>query len=168
MSPVYRYIFIPKKRIFLTKVTEITETQIFGYGGIYYKLIKQINFYVSYLITRQPPHSFWYIFIRFSSAEQIDNLREQTDNWEYRSVFQHSIQKSDDNTKTNVSQLLACEHKWQYRANVITVIKVFSPTDAQLDSLTNNFKFALKLTLKSSYMFRCKTLSSGSTLSKPC
>jgi len=30
----------------------------------------------------------------------------------------------------------------------------FPPTDAQLDSLKNNFKFALKLTLKSSYMFR--------------
>jgi len=27
--------------------------------------------------------------------------------------------------------------------------------------LKNNFKFALKLTLKSSYMFRCKTPSSG-------
>ena len=29
----------------------------------------------------------------------------------------------------------------------------FLPADAQLDSLKNNFKFALKLTLKSSYMF---------------
>jgi len=48
------------------------------------------------------------------------------------------------------------------------IIKVFSPTDAQLDSLKNNFKFALKFTLKSSYMFRCKTPSSGSTLSEPC
>ena len=37
----------------------------------------------------------------------------------------------------------------------------FSPSDAQLDSLKNNFKFALKLTLKSCYMFRCETLSSG-------
>jgi hypothetical protein len=36
------------------------------------------------------------------------------------------------------------------------IIKVFSPTDAQLDSLKNNFKFALKLTLKGSYMFRCE------------
>jgi hypothetical protein len=44
----------------------------------------------------------------------------------------------------------------------------FSPTDAQLDSLKNNFNFALKLTLKSSYMFRCKTPSSGSTLSETC
>jgi len=34
--------------------------------------------------------------------------------------------------------------------------KVCSPTDAQLDSLKNNFKFALKLTLKGSYMFRCE------------
>jgi hypothetical protein len=32
----------------------------------------------------------------------------------------------------------------------------FLPTDAQLDGLKNNFKFVLKLTLKSSYMFRCK------------
>jgi hypothetical protein len=39
----------------------------------------------------------------------------------------------------------------------ILIITLFSPSDAQLDSLTNNFKFALKLTLKSSYMFRCKT-----------
>jgi hypothetical protein len=46
--------------------------------------------------------------------------------------------------------------------------KFFSPTDPQLDSLKNNFKFPLKLTLKSSYMFRCKTPSSGSTLSEPC
>jgi len=44
------------------------------------------------------------------------------------------------------------------------VIKVFSPTDAQLDSLKNNCKFALK----SSYMFQCKTPSSGNTLSEPC
>jgi hypothetical protein len=36
-----------------------------------------------------------------------------------------------------------------------SVVKVFSPTDAQLDSLKNNFKFALKLTLKCPYMFRC-------------
>ena len=34
--------------------------------------------------------------------------------------------------------------------------KFFPPTDAQLDSLKNNFKFALKFTLKSSYMFRCE------------
>jgi len=44
----------------------------------------------------------------------------------------------------------------------------FPPTDAQLDSLKNNFKFALKLTLESFYMFRCKTPSSESTLSEPC
>jgi len=44
----------------------------------------------------------------------------------------------------------------------------FSPTVAKLDSLKNNFKFALKLTLKSSYMFRRKTPSSGSTLFEPC
>jgi hypothetical protein len=36
------------------------------------------------------------------------------------------------------------------------IIKNFSPTDAQLDSLKNNFKFPLKLTLKGSYMFRCE------------
>ena len=45
----------------------------------------------------------------------------------------------------------------------------FSPqTDAQLDSLKNNFKFALKWTLKSSYMLRCKAQSSGTALSEPC
>jgi hypothetical protein len=49
-----------------------------------------------------------------------------------------------------------------------TIIKVFSPTDAQLDSLKSNFKFSLKLTLKISYMFRCKTPPSGSTLSELC
>jgi len=32
----------------------------------------------------------------------------------------------------------------------------------------HKFKFALKLTLKSSYMFRCGTPSSGSILSEPC
>jgi len=31
---------------------------------------------------------------------------------------------------------------------------------AQLDSIKNNFKFALKLTLKHPYVFRCKTPSS--------
>jgi hypothetical protein len=40
---------------------------------------------------------------------------------------------------------------------ILIIIKDFSPTDAQLDSLKNNFKFALKFTLKNSYMFRCKT-----------
>jgi len=50
------------------------------------------------------------------------------------------------------------------------IIKVFfpPPTDAQFDSLKNNFKFALKLTLKGSYMFQCKTPSSGSALFDPC
>jgi hypothetical protein len=38
----------------------------------------------------------------------------------------------------------------------------FPPTDAQLDSRKSNFKLALKLTLKVSNMFRCKTPSSGS------
>jgi len=50
---------------------------------------------------------------------------------------------------------------------LVVIINVFSPTDAQLISLKNKFKFALKLTLKSSYMFRCETPSSGSTLSEP-
>jgi hypothetical protein len=36
----------------------------------------------------------------------------------------------------------------------LIIIKVFSPNDAQLDSLKNNFKLALKFTLKGSYMFR--------------
>jgi len=47
---------------------------------------------------------------------------------------------------------------------ILIIIKVFSPTDTQLDSLKNNFKFALKLTLKSSYMLWCKTPSSRRTL----
>jgi len=47
-------------------------------------------------------------------------------------------------------------------------VNVFSPTDAQLDSLKNNIKFALKLTLKSCYMFRCETPSSGSIPSERC
>jgi len=52
---------------------------------------------------------------------------------------------------------------------ILIIIKVFSPTDGQLDSLKNNFKFALKLTLKRSYMFRCETPSSGSSIpSEPC
>jgi hypothetical protein len=51
---------------------------------------------------------------------------------------------------------------------ILKIIKVLSPTDVQLDSLKTKFKFALKLTLKSSYMFRCETPSSGSTLSESC
>ena len=39
---------------------------------------------------------------------------------------------------------------------ILIIVKVFSPTDAQLDKLKNNFKFALKLILKGSYMFRCE------------
>jgi hypothetical protein len=38
----------------------------------------------------------------------------------------------------------------------LTLSKFYSPTDAQLDSVKNNFKFALKLTLKGCYMFRCE------------
>jgi hypothetical protein len=34
--------------------------------------------------------------------------------------------------------------------------QVFSPTDAKLNRLKNNFKFVLKLTLKSTYVFRCE------------
>jgi hypothetical protein len=52
---------------------------------------------------------------------------------------------------------------------ILIIIKVFSPTDAQFDSLKNKFKFALKFTLKGSYMFRCeKTPSSGSILFGTC
>jgi hypothetical protein len=43
-----------------------------------------------------------------------------------------------------------------YTPCVLISVKVFSPTDAQLDSLKNNFKFALKLALKGCYMFRCE------------
>jgi len=39
-----------------------------------------------------------------------------------------------------------------YTPCILIIIKVFSPTDAQLDSLKNNFRFALKLTLKSFLM----------------
>jgi hypothetical protein len=34
------------------------------------------------------------------------------------------------------------------------IIKDFSTTDPQVDSLKNNFKFSLKLTLKGCYIFR--------------
>jgi hypothetical protein len=40
--------------------------------------------------------------------------------------------------------------------DLVISIKVFSPTDGQLDSLKNNFKFALKLTLKASACFIVK------------
>jgi cobalamin biosynthesis protein CobD/CbiB len=50
-----------------------------------------------------------------------------------------------------------CLEIFTYLPCKLIIIKVFfSPTDAQLDSLKNNFKFALKLTLKGSYMFRCE------------
>jgi len=38
---------------------------------------------------------------------------------------------------------------------IITVFFLLSPTDAQLNILKNTFKFTLKLTLKSCYMFWC-------------
>jgi hypothetical protein len=47
---------------------------------------------------------------------------------------------------------------------IFIIINFFSPADAQLDSLKNNFKFALQLTLKRSYMFRCETPSSGNSI----
>jgi len=37
-----------------------------------------------------------------------------------------------------------------------------------LDSLKKNINFAFKSTLKSSYIFWCKTPSSGSIPSEPC
>ena len=50
------------------------------------------------------------------------------------------------------------EHAIQaHRGNTdIALIKVFSPTDAQLDSLKNNIKFLLKLTLKTPTYFSVK------------
>jgi len=39
---------------------------------------------------------------------------------------------------------------------ILVIIKVFPPTDAQLDSLKNKFKFALKLTLKAPTCFGVK------------
>jgi hypothetical protein len=56
----------------------------------------------------------------------------------------------------------------KYLKTILNIIKDFSPTGAQLDSLKNNINFALKLTLKSFYMFWCKTPSSGSIPSEPC
>jgi hypothetical protein len=41
------------------------------------------------------------------------------------------------------------------RKNYLDGHQSFSQTNAQLDSLKNNFKFALKLTLQGSHMFRC-------------
>jgi len=60
------------------------------------------------------------------------------------------------------------DNKLNNLLKITDIIKVFFPTDVKLDSSKNNIKFALKLTLKSSYMFRCKTPSSGSIPSEPC
>ena len=57
---------------------------------------------------------------------------------------------------------------FMYIPSILIIIKVFSQLMYNWIVLKNNFKFALKLTLKSSYMFRCKTPSSGSTLTEPC
>jgi len=46
------------------------------------------------------------------------------------------------------------ESAFTYITNILIIIKIFSPTDSQLDSLKNIFKSALEVTLKSSYMFR--------------
>jgi hypothetical protein len=43
-----------------------------------------------------------------------------------------------------------------YIPYILIIIKVFSPTDEQLNSLKNNFKFALKLTLKDPLYFGVK------------
>jgi len=43
-------------------------------------------------------------------------------------------------------------------SNTRTLSKFFSPTAAQLNNLKNNFKYTLKLTLESSYIFRCNTI----------
>jgi hypothetical protein len=43
-----------------------------------------------------------------------------------------------------------------YTPLILVIIKVFSPTDAQLDRLKNNFKFALKLILKTPTCFGTK------------
>jgi len=48
-----------------------------------------------------------------------------------------------------------------------SVIKVFSPTDAQLDSLKNKFKFALKLTLKAPTCFGVKHHHQGAHYLSP-
>jgi len=75
---------------------------------------------------------------------------------------------------TLVHLILLLFHLWIWNITIlyykhwIYIIKVFPLTDAQLDSLKKNINSALKSTLKSSYMFQCKTPSSGSTLSEPC
>jgi hypothetical protein len=51
---------------------------------------------------------------------------------------------------------------------ILIIIKLFSPNDTQFYGLKNNINFALKLTLKSSHMFRCETPSSGNIPSEPC
>ena len=47
---------------------------------------------------------------------------------------------------------------FMYILCILIIIKILflSPTDAQLNSLKNNIKIYIKLTLKGSYMFRCK------------
>jgi hypothetical protein len=43
-----------------------------------------------------------------------------------------------------------------FHAHLDNYQNFFPPTDTQLGSLKNNFKFASKLTLKLCYMFRCE------------
>jgi hypothetical protein len=76
MHLVYRYISILEKKLFLAKLRDNWNTH-FVLQGTYCDLIKQIKFYVSYLITREPWDSFWYIFIRFSYVQEIENLKEK-------------------------------------------------------------------------------------------
>jgi len=80
--------------------------------------------------------------------------------WFKKACLSLSNQKYEQgcHTKFKLTQAITTHNDYQ----------VFSATNAQLNSLKNNFKFALKLTLKSFYMFLCKTPSSGSTLSEPC
>jgi hypothetical protein len=69
-------------------------------------------------------------------------------NWIFEASGAHTCKKSERQNQLNNHIL-----NWTvYRF----LSKFFSPTDTQLDSIKNNFKFSLKMTLKGCYMFRCK------------
>ena len=58
----------------------------------------------------------------------------------------------------NTRKLFIFPHKydWQDKHQFIDQSFIFFTNNAQLNSPKNNFKITLKLTLKRSYMFRCK------------
>ena len=86
--------------------------------------------------------------------------RTPLDEWSARRRDLYLTTHNTNNRQTSFFHIQTVHlHKYQ---------SFFSPTDAQLDNIKNDFKFALKLTLKSSYMFRCETSLSGSALFEPC